>query len=466
MISMRTIVPAILGGALCIWTGSPSIASQDDALISLDVRNLDIYDTVRLLATQANANVVVDTSVEHQNVTLRLERVRFEEALSTLARASGLEAVRVGNVTYLGTGDVMNRRYPANSSDGNEVRIIALKNANPDDVAHSLTDALPKGTVLLGDRRTSSIVVGGSRLAVERALELTRALDVGTSLTNVSIPMRFAKASAVVQALKATLSIAPPSAVYANDAQNSIILTGTGDFLSQAGSIVTKLDRPDAQVRYEVRVTDVTPVSDTGNVGLLFGGVDVTGTQQAGTGSTVTTFTNKTLAINATLNALVTKGDASILARPSLSTLNNVQASLLVGQSYPIVYFDPRTGTQQVQFVNVGVNLTVTPTVGSDGEITTELETDYSQFLSFVNSFPVIGTRKVQSTFRIRDGDTIVIAGLFSDVNNATVSRVPFLSDIPILGEVFKNRQWSHTRDEVVFFITPHLVDDASKNAR
>jgi type II secretory pathway component GspD/PulD (secretin) len=139
---------------------------------------------------------------------------------------------------------------------------------------------------------------------------------------------------------------------------------------------------------------------------------------------------------------------------------------LLVGQSYPIVYFDARTGTQQVQFVNVGVNLTVSPTIGVDGAITTELSTDYSQFISFVSNFPVIGTRKAQSTLRVRDGETIVIAGLFSDVDQSTVSKVPFLGDIPILGEIFKNRQHSHTKDEIVFLITPHLVrDDAATSS-
>jgi type IV pilus assembly protein PilQ len=132
----------------------------------------------------------------------------------------------------------------------------------------------------------------------------------------------------------------------------------------------------------------------------------------------------------------------------------------LVGQQYPIVYFDARTGTQQVQFINVGVNLNVTPTIGADGAITTDLETDYSQVTGTLSNFPIVGTRKAQSTLRVRDGETIVIAGLFSDVDASTITKVPFLGDIPFLGEIFKNRQRSHTKDEVVFLITPHLVTD------
>jgi type IV pilus assembly protein PilQ len=173
-----------------------------------------------------------------------------------------------------------------------------------------------------------------------------------------------------------------------------------------------------------------------------------------------TAFLSNSIALNATINALVTQGDAAILAQPSLSTLNNVQATLLVGQQFPLVYFDARTGTQQVQFANIGVNLTVLPSIGADGSITTDLETDYSTIVNFVNGFPVIGTRRAQSTLRVHDGETIVIAGLFQDLDTKTLSKIPFLADLPLFGELFKNRLKEHVRDEVVFLITPHLVAD------
>jgi type II secretory pathway component GspD/PulD (secretin) len=240
-----------------------------------------------------------------------------------------------------------------------------------------------------------------------------------------------------------------------------LVLVGPRDFITQARSIVGRIDRPGQQVRYEVRVTDLTP-TESSNIGFLFGGVDANGQTNAASGSTVTTFLRSSLAVNATINAMVTKGEAQILARPSISSLNNVQASLLVGQQYPIVYFDARTGTQQVQFVNVGVNLTVTPTIGSDGAITTELETDYSQVTGTVATFPIISTRKAQSTLRVGDGETIVIAGLFSDVDRSTLTKVPFLGDIPIIGEIFRNRARDRSKDEVVFLITPHLVRDGA----
>ncbi len=426
--------------------------------ISLDVRDLDIYDAARLLSTQANVNVVVDGSVPHHLVTLRLQHVTFEQALETLAQANDLQTVRVGNVIYLGTSDVMNRRYPSGST-GTRTHAFAVRNGDAADVAKSLNDALPKGTVVTPDRRTSSVIVTGSAIAVTRARGLVAALDGASGVAATVVPMRYVKASDALKAIQATLQISPPASAYASDQQNAIVLTGSNDFVALANSLIARVDRPGQQVRYEVRVTDLNP-TESSNIGFLFGGVDETGTEHAGSGSTVTTFLRNSLQINATINALVTQGRAKILARPTISSLNNVSASLLVGEQYPIVYFDARTGTQQVQFVNVGVNLNVTPTIGTDGEITTDLETDYSQVAGTIAQFPIIATRKATSTLRVRDGETIVIAGLFSDVDSETLTKVPFLGDIPFLGEVFRNRQKQRSKDEVVFLITPHLVPD------
>jgi type IV pilus assembly protein PilQ len=441
-------------------SATQSLAAGTSALISLDVRDLDIYDAVRFLATQASVNVVVDSSVSHRPVTLRLEGVSFDRALATLAESNGLAAVRQNGIVYLGSYEIMTRRFPNAGAFGLRTQTFGLRNAAAADVARSLSDALPHGTIVVSDRRTASVVVTGTADTIERAQEIVAQLDRPATLRTVTVDIKYLKARDALAALAATLSIVPPSSAYAGDQQNDVVLAGSDDFIAQASQLLASFDRPGRQVKYDVRVTDLTPQSDSSNVGILFGGVDVSGTQHAGSGSTVTTFVSNSISINATLNAMVTKGEASILAQPSLSTLNDIPAALLVGESYPIVYFDPRTGTQQVQFVNVGVNLHVTPTIGADGSITTELETDYSQFLAFVGTFPVIGTRKAESTLRVHDGETIIIAGLFSDVDSSTLTKVPFLADIPIVGEIFKNRQTSRTKDEVVFLITPHLVAD------
>jgi type IV pilus assembly protein PilQ len=421
--------------------------------ISLDIRDLDVYDAVRLLSTQASVNVVVDASVQHRPITLRLRDVGFDEALATLARMQDLASARIGSAIYLATPEALNRRY--RDASAARTQLFTTPAGAAADLARTLVDALPPGTLVAPDEHASAIVVTGSEPALKRAAELVESEQRVRRVRSETIPMRFARSADVVKAVGASLTVAAPQSVYAAEQQNALVATGTDEFLERVETLCAQLDRPGRQVRYEVRVTDISP-SDTSDIGVLWGGLDLTGV--ATPGQTSTAFATRALPLNATINALITKGEASILAQPTLSTLNNVQASLLVGQQFPIVYFDARTGTQQVQFVNVGVNLTVTPSVGSDGTITTDLETDYSTIVNFVNNFPVIGTRRAQSTLRVRDGDSIVIAGLFSDLDTSTLSKVPLLGDLPLFGELFKSRSRTHSKDEVVFLITPHLV--------
>jgi type II secretory pathway component GspD/PulD (secretin) len=206
---------------------------------------------------------------------------------------------------------------------------------------------------------------------------------------------------------------------------------------------------------FEVRVADVQPQIDTSNVGIQYGGIGF------GTGAIAQipyTLTKSSVVVNAQLNALIQRGNASILAEPRIATLNNHEATLLVGETFPVVVTNLQTGFPTVTNIDVGVRLRITPTIGDDGTITAEMHPEYSQITGFNNSFPIVANRKVDSTLRVHDGETIVLGGLFSDVDSDTITKLPGLGDIPVLGGFFKNRQKSHTRDEVVFYITPHIL--------
>lgn len=85
--------------------------------------------------------------------------------------------------------------------------------------------------------------------------------------------------------------------------------------------------------------------------------------------------------------------------------------------------------------------------------------------MAFVNNYPEIGSREAKDTLRVRDGETIVLAGLFQDVDSETVTKVPIFGNIPILGPIFQDRKRDHTRDEIIFLITPHLVADTEPAA-
>ena len=124
-------------------------------------------------------------------------------------------------------------------------------------------------------------------------------------------------------------------------------------------------------------------------------------------------------------------------------------------------------GSTQLQFLQIGVQLKITPSIGSDGSILTDIVTTYSQItgLEPVTQYPIVGTRTVESRFRVQDGEPIILAGLYSDVTSDTVRAVPGLVNIPILGGIFRNRVKSRTKDQIVFAIRPHLGLTPQKGA-
>jgi len=277
-------------------------------------------------------------------------------------------------------------------------------------------------------------------------------------IDSTAIPLRNAKPSDAVKELKGMM---PEANLVADDRSNSVIVTGNAEMLATARALVSSIDQPGQQVMFEVRVTDVKPIDDSTNVGIQFGG---TGFGAGAVAQFPFALTKSTIAINAQINALVQNGRAQILATPRIATLNNREATLLVGETYPIVTVNQQTGFPTVSNVNVGVQLRVTPTIGDDGIITAELHPEYSEIIGFNASFPIIANRKVDATLRVRDGETIVLGGLFEDTSSETIAKLPFLGNVPILGAFFRNRATSRQRDEVVFFITPHLLPRDAAN--
>lgn len=441
----------------CVCSTAPAFAQPS---ISIDARDTELGDVMQLIALQSGLNVIPDASVKSRRITFHLHNVDGDTALTTLAHAYDLQMHRTGNIVLIGDAAAMNRRFADDSSAGApRTDVFRLARAKPEEIASALLAALPIGTVAVPDKRTASIVVTGSSDTLARAQRLITALDMpasaaAQSTTAISIALRNAKPSEAVKQLRGVL---PDAGIVADDRSNTIIVSGAADLVETARSLLTQIDRPGRQVVFEVRVTDVKPIDDNSNVGVQFGG---TGFGAGAVAQFPYTLTKSSVTINAQINALVQSGHAHVLATPRIATVNNREASLLIGESYPIVTVNQQTGFPTVNNVNIGVQLRVTPTIGEDGTITAELHPEFSAILGFNASFPIIANRKVDSTVRVRDGETIVLGGLFQETSSETISKFPFLGDLPILGQFFRNKAASHERDEVVFFITPHIIDD------
>jgi type IV pilus assembly protein PilQ len=168
--------------------------------------------------------------------------------------------------------------------------------------------------------------------------------------------------------------------------------------------------------------------------------------------------------LNATLTAAATEGKAKVLSEPKIATLNNQAATINVTTQIPYATANvSATGAQSitVTYVITGIKLTVTPSINADGRITLNINPDVSQpSAAAPGAAPSIDSRTAQTTVLVRDGETIVIGGLISDAFRDSISKVPLLGDIPILGWLFKKKTKTRVRVELLIFVTTRILPD------
>lgn len=176
-------------------------------------------------------------------------------------------------------------------------------------------------------------------------------------------------------------------------------------------------------------------------------------------GMPIRAFARAPFTLFSTIQFLVQTNEAKILASPRVATQSGTEALIHIGDKFPIVYFDPRAGQFQVQYVDIGIKLDVKPVIKPDGYIVTELRPEVSNLIELVNNqYPRTAIRTVNTTMRVKDGDTIVIGGLIREDERVTVAKLPFLGDLPVLGVLFRTTSVDKSRSEVVMMLTPHIM--------
>ena len=242
---------------------------------------------------------------------------------------------------------------------------------------------------------------------------------------------------------------------------HAVILTGSAGTVNKLAAEIQAVDVPDQpqeSVRIEARIYELTEsagkalginFSNNGPVGQAT--LNVQSFQEPQTFAT----------FQAELFAQIASGHGKLLSSPNLQTLDGSEASILTGDALPIVTTitypgNPPTVQQQLQYVNVGVHLHVQPFVGDGGYVTSVVLVEVSNVTGFIQgNIPQISQRQAISTIRVRSGEPFVIGGLLQDNEIKSVSRVPLLSDIPILGELFKYRNETKERTNLIVVITP-----------
>jgi general secretion pathway protein D len=177
-----------------------------------------------------------------------------------------------------------------------------------------------------------------------------------------------------------------------------------------------------------------------------------------------------------TLRAIAQAGKAKVLSRPSILARNNQPATITVGQEVPLItsvrYDTFGNAINSVTYTDVGVILKVTPFITSDGQVEmiispqiSSIDPTFTVPISTGVNAPVIDIRSADTVAVTADGQTVIIGGLIGDTKSTIDTKIPLLGDIPLLGNLFKRRQKSDTKSELLIFLTPHVVEAPSELA-
>ena len=416
----------------------PQQESKKD-LVTLDFSEADIKDVLQVLAIKKGVNIISGDDVVG-TVSIHLENIPFEEAMDIILRMKGL---------------VFQYLMP------NVIRVIS-----PTTLAKERSEAVQNSEVFR---------------------------------------LNYSKASEISAKLLSILSAEGQRATINNDDRtNSIIITSTPDGIVAAKKLVAELDTKPEQVSIEAKIVEIS-VGDTKDLGIewslasgdvgsgknvgiggnkgasgnSFGTTEdgqneiLTGTEKGGTGvsappqNTVGAFSfgylRSDILLSARLAAAQSKGKAKILSQPRISTLNNMEAKIIVGGQIPFTQTTIGAGgvsTQTTAFLTVGIQLSVTPTINADGRITMKIKPQVSNVSRITAIGPETTTKDAETTVLVKNGETIVIGGLITQNERKDASQIPLLGDLPVLGAFFRSSHDENSKTELIIFVTPYIMKD------
>ncbi len=266
--------------------------------------------------------------------------------------------------------------------------------------------------------------------------------------------------------------------VVADEDTNSLLVRTPSKYFDRVKGILDELDRPIRQVLIKVLLAEVTHESVT-DLGAEFSALNIrvgSSNSTIGTDFSVASQSGGLIAkvvdadYTVTLRALASVGKLDVLSRPYILASDNQEANITVGQEVPFIRNTRTTDTGQtintIEYEDIGIILSVTPHINPDGLVILDVAPEISTLtgttvpISETVNAAVFAKRSAKTRVAIRNGQTIVIGGLMEDRHTDTITKVPLLGDIPLLGALFRRTIKSKVKTELLIFLTPHVADE------
>ncbi|MBI2891076.1 MAG: type IV pilus secretin PilQ [Nitrospirae bacterium] len=412
--------------------------------VSLDFKEIDIDNVLRLLAEVTGINVVADEDVTGK-VTLRLADVPSDQALDVILQTKGLARVEIGDRIFriAPRGRVQEEQAKeaeikkvAERAEPLVTKVIQVNYANAAEFEPIVKDSLlsERGKIKV-EERSNSLIVKDVQRNVDEVAALVRRLDVQTPQVMID--------AKVVEANKSFLRTLGSQ-------------IGTMLQIDQARGVNTG---PIAAIQVGgTGVTGATSPAFNNNFVVDFPATEVAAGRGVGVGLSLGTIGNFAT-VNYVLSALKESGQGRIVASPRVTALDNKKALILQGESIVVV-----TQTAQgssTTTIEAYLRLTVTPHITWDGSVllNIKLERNELDFSRVVGGIPTQLKREAETELLVKNGETVVIGGVQTQILRRSKSGVPILSDIPIIGMLFRSSSRREQTDELIMFLTPRILN-------
>ncbi|MCG8430657.1 MAG: hypothetical protein MJA29_05760, partial [Candidatus Omnitrophica bacterium] len=486
---------------------------------SIDLRDMEVVEALRYVSAKTGINIVASSQVLGR-VTMILEDVPMKDIFDLILRLNNLAYVKKGEVYQVMTQDEYRALYGKMFADTRKVKVLRLKYAVPEQV-FSMLDALKSelGRVLV-DQESGNVLLMDTPAQI-RVMEDALVSFEKKNLVEV-FTLKYAEAKDVEDILKSRLDARKVGFVKADERNNQIIVQTFSERMREVRSLIEKLDTPTKQVLIDTRIIKIR-LSDQLDSGLEWEGIfklsnsygtqylgstpvsvltsgDSTPTFQtrkdfyqaqneqiglypfSGTTASLSSSSRKTVGealhfgvfrdnqdFDMLYTLLTTLGESRVLANPKMVVINNREAKIHIGERQAYVTTTTTSGqttstiAEEVSFVDVGIQLSVTPAINDDGFVTMKIKPEISNVGSVLvtptnNRIPIIDTTLTETTVMMKDGVTLLIGGLRKEEKTLDDERFPFLSDIPILGQAFRSGTDKTERTEILITITPTII--------
>jgi len=446
--------------------------------VTFNFQDVPVRTVLQLIAEESNLNIVASDTVTG-NVTLRLVQVPWDQALDIVLQARQLDKRRSGNVVWVAPQaeiakfeqDRENARLALEERAEMVTEYIPISYGNAEDIAKLLTDESKTG------QGGGSAGGGGQSrgfLSARGSLSFDRRTN---TLLAIDIPQRVAEIKRLVTALDKPVDqvIIEARIVIANESFSRDIgarfgITGHKDRVVGSGSL-------DSNVNYvnglAERANDIANngTSDVVPAHLFPTGLIFNNPAGTGAGALALTILGNTINWDLEISALQEEGRGEVVSNPRIVTSNQKEAVIRQGQEvgYLTVTGGQSNSIPTVEFKDVLLELKVTPTITNDGRVFLNMALKKDEIDGFISvgsglgSVPQINKREITTAVLVDDGQTVSIGGVYEFRDRSELSKVPFFGDLPILGNLFKNRGKSKEKAELLIFITPKVMRVAQR---